>query len=152
MAVWTATAKVARRAGWRSDNASTVCWPTSCLVLQCSSFSDLFDYLRWYSIFHMLQLWIDCLIATKLGLSRLLIKHEDKQNVSWFKQAPIYLASGLTAEMISGVIWTPMDVAKSRLQRGRDGYTTARSLLADVWQREGYLGLFRVSCYKPVDA
>ena len=100
----------------------------------------------------MLQLWADGLIATKLGLYRQLIQHEDNQNVSWFKQAPIYLASGLTAEMISGVIWTPMDVAKSRLQRGRDGYTTARSLLADVWHREGYRGLFRVSCHKSVDA
>jgi len=86
----------------------------------------------------MLQLWADDLIATKLELSRRLIRHEDNQNVSWLKQAPIYLASGLTAEMISGVIWTPMDVAKTRLQRGRDEYTTARSLLANVWQREGY--------------
>lgn len=83
--------------------------------------------------------------ATKLASSRLLLGYNaDPKDVPWFKQAPIYLLSGLTAEMVSGVIWTPMDVAKSRLQRGADKHTTARALLADVRRKEGLRGVFRV--------
>jgi hypothetical protein len=70
------------------------------------------------------------------------------QSPSWMYQAPVYLLSGLTAEMISGVIWTPMDVAKSRLQRGAEDPSTGRSavrLLRGVWKREGWRGIFRVS-------
>lgn len=65
-------------------------------------------------------------------------------------QAPVYLLSGLTAELVSGVIWTPMDVAKSRLQRGTEDASTGRSavrLLRGVWNREGWRGIFRVSGY-----
>lgn len=72
------------------------------------------------------------------------VDDKDPKAVSWFKQAPIYLLSGLSAEMVSGVIWTPMDVAKGRLQRGGDTHTTARGLLANVWKKEGYQGIFRV--------
>lgn len=82
--------------------------------------------------------------ATKLGISRMAFGQDaDSQRIPWFKSAPIYLASGLTAEMVSGIIWTPMDVAKGRLQRGRDKHTTARGLLGDVWKKEGCRGLFR---------
>lgn len=82
--------------------------------------------------------------AAKLASSRLLLdQNVDPQQVPWYRQAPIYLMSGLAAEMVSGVIWTPMDVAKSRLQRGADKHTTARSLLADVWKKEGPTGIFR---------
>jgi len=62
-------------------------------------------------------------------------------------QAPVYLLSGLTAEVVSGVIWTPMDVAKSRLQRGAEDPSTGRSaarLLRGVWKKEGWRGIFRV--------
>jgi len=69
------------------------------------------------------------------------------QSPSWMYQAPVYLLSGLTAELVSGVIWTPMDVAKSRLQRGAEDPSTGRSavrLLRGVWKREGWRGIFRV--------
>ncbi|KAG8775162.1 hypothetical protein FRC19_001930 [Serendipita sp. 401] len=82
--------------------------------------------------------------AAKYGMSKLILGRDpDLRTVPWFKQVPIYLAAGLTAEMVSGVIWTPMDVAKSRLQRGSEGHITARSLLKDVWKREGYRGVWR---------
>ncbi|KAG8831215.1 hypothetical protein FRC17_003464 [Serendipita sp. 399] len=84
--------------------------------------------------------------AAKYGISNILLGRDpDLRTVPWLKQVPIYLASGLTAEMVSGVIWTPMDVAKSRLQRGGEGHTTARSLLKDIWKKEGYRGVWRPS-------
>ena len=86
-----------------------------------------------------------CVPATKLAISRTMFGLDaDSRSIPWFKSVPIYLASGLTAEMVSGFIWTPMDVAKGRLQRGRDTHTTARALLGDVWNKEGYRGIFRV--------
>jgi hypothetical protein len=88
-------------------------------------------------------------VAAKYNISRHLfgvgaLGSEQKQ-LQWYKQAPIYLLAGLTAEMVSGVIWTPMDVAKSRLQRGTEGHNSARRLLTEVYRKEGYRGLFRVS-------
>jgi hypothetical protein len=84
--------------------------------------------------------------ATKITSSRFLLGRDTKpKDIPWFKQAPIYILAGLTAEMVSGVIWTPMDVAKSRLQRGADKHTTARALLTEVWRKESFKGVFRVS-------
>ena len=62
-------------------------------------------------------------------------------------QAPMYLLSGLTAEAVSGVIWTPMDVAKSRLQKGVEDASIGQSavrILKGVWIRDGWRGVFRV--------
>jgi len=62
-------------------------------------------------------------------------------------RAPVYLLSGLTAEIVSGIIWTPMDVAKSRLQKGAEDASTGRStvrLLKGVWTRESGRGVCRV--------
>ncbi|PVF93102.1 mitochondrial carrier [Serendipita vermifera] len=82
--------------------------------------------------------------AAKLNMARLLgCKDQDPKTIPWWKQGPIYLISGLTAEMVSGVIWTPMDVAKSRLQRGKDNHTKARTLLKEIWKMEGYRGVWR---------
>lgn len=69
---------------------------------------------------------------------------------SWAHQVPVYLLSGLTTELVSGVVWTPMDVAKSRLQRGAEAEAgphegrSARRLLLRVWRQEGWRGIFRV--------
>jgi hypothetical protein len=84
-------------------------------------------------------------IATKLYMAGLLgCRDQDPKTIPWLKQGPIYLMSGLTAEMVSGIIWTPMDVAKSRLQRGKDHHTKARTLLKEIWKTEGYRGVWRV--------
>ena len=46
------------------------------------------------------------------------------QSPSWMHQVPVYLLSGLTAEIASSVIWMPTDVAKSWLQKGAEDAST----------------------------
>jgi len=68
------------------------------------------------------------------------IQNEDG---SIMKQLPVFLAAGMTAEVASAAIWTPMDVVKSRLQKGEDGTNSARVLIRRIWREEGYRGVFR---------
>ncbi|KAF7973963.1 hypothetical protein HWV62_13932 [Athelia sp. TMB] len=58
------------------------------------------------------------------------------------RQLPIFLAAGMTAEVASATIWTPMEVVKSRLQRGGEG-NSATMLLKRIWREEGHRGVFR---------
>jgi len=44
--------------------------------------------------------------------------------------------------VLSGAIWTPMDVMKARLQKGNEG-TSATKLLKKIWREEGYKGVWR---------
>jgi len=43
----------------------------------------------------------------------------------------------------SGAIWTPLDVLKSRLQKGNEGTTSALTLSRKIIKEEGVKGLFR---------
>ncbi|GAA5864473.1 hypothetical protein JCM1840_000512 [Sporobolomyces johnsonii] len=61
---------------------------------------------------------------------------------SLLQQLPIFVASGTAAELASGMIWTPLDVLKSRLQKGGEG-TSAIALMRKIVREEGPKGLFR---------
>ncbi|GAA6024695.1 hypothetical protein JCM11491_003618 [Sporobolomyces phaffii] len=67
-------------------------------------------------------------------------KHEKP---SLLQQLPIFVAAGTAAELASGMIWTPLDVLKSRLQKGNEGTTSALVLSRKIIQTEGVKGLFR---------
>ncbi|ORY78880.1 mitochondrial carrier domain-containing protein [Leucosporidium creatinivorum] len=58
------------------------------------------------------------------------------------QQLPVFVMAGMTAEFLSGAIWTPMDVMKARLQKGNEG-TSATKLLKKIWREEGYKGVWR---------
>ncbi|KAG0150253.1 hypothetical protein CROQUDRAFT_73335 [Cronartium quercuum f. sp. fusiforme G11] len=61
---------------------------------------------------------------------------------SLMQQFPAYMLSGLSAEIVSGWVWTPMEVTKSRLQKGNEG-TSAIKLLKKIAQTEGVSGIWR---------
>lgn len=49
----------------------------------------------------------------------------------------------LNHTVASGAIWTPLDVLKSRLQKGNEGTTSALTLSRKIIREEGVKGLFR---------
>ncbi|KAM0789031.1 hypothetical protein ACM66B_003097 [Microbotryomycetes sp. NB124-2] len=63
-------------------------------------------------------------------------------NPTILQQLPVFMLSGLAAELVSGGIWTPMDVLKSRLQHGAEG-TSAIKLVGKILRQEGIKGLYK---------
>lgn len=61
---------------------------------------------------------------------------------SMIEQFPAYMLSGLSAEIVSGWVWTPMEVTKSRLQKGNEG-TSGIKLLKKIARTEGVRGIWR---------
>ncbi|GAA6035738.1 hypothetical protein JCM8097_005676 [Rhodosporidiobolus ruineniae] len=66
---------------------------------------------------------------------------QDREASIW-QQLPIFVAAGTAAELASGAIWTPLDVLKSRLQKGDEG-TSALRLIRKIVREEGWVGLQR---------
>ncbi|KAM0746545.1 mitochondrial carrier [Meredithblackwellia eburnea MCA 4105] len=58
------------------------------------------------------------------------------------QQIPVFLLAGTAAEITSGLFWTPLEVLKSRLQKGEKETSTVK-LLAKIWREEGYRGVWR---------
>ncbi|KAL1921501.1 uncharacterized protein VTP21DRAFT_11217 [Calcarisporiella thermophila] len=61
-----------------------------------------------------------------------------------------HLLAGACAECVSGLVWTPMEVMKNRLQAGGDARAgeeltreSTRRLAGEIWQKEGVRGFFR---------
>ncbi|KAK4057798.1 hypothetical protein OIO90_001017 [Microbotryomycetes sp. JL221] len=63
-------------------------------------------------------------------------------NATILQQLPVFMLSGLAAELVSGGIWTPMDVLKSRLQHGSEG-TSAMKLVGKILKEEGLKGFYK---------
>ncbi|GAA5986042.1 hypothetical protein JCM11641_005536 [Rhodosporidiobolus odoratus] len=59
-----------------------------------------------------------------------------------WERLPVFVAAGTAAELASGAIWTPLDVLKSRLQKGDEG-TSAVQLVRKIVREEGWKGLQR---------
>lgn len=58
----------------------------------------------------------------------------------------LHLVSGFIAECVSGLLWTPMDVVKQKLQVETTKsaiYKDSRNALRVIYQREGLIGLYR---------
>ncbi|GAA5927359.1 uncharacterized protein JCM15063_005873 [Sporobolomyces koalae] len=78
--------------------------------------------------------------TTKRYIAENFISKHEKPTL--LQQLPIFVAAGTAAELASGAIWTPLDVLKSRLQKGNEG-TSAIALSRKIVQEEGIKGLFR---------
>ncbi|BGP15411.1 hypothetical protein JCM10213_005089 [Rhodosporidiobolus nylandii] len=66
---------------------------------------------------------------------------KDREATVW-EQLPVFVAAGTASELASGAIWTPLDVLKSRLQKGNEG-TSAIALTRKIVREEGWVGLQR---------
>ncbi|GAA6007416.1 hypothetical protein JCM10207_006334 [Rhodosporidiobolus poonsookiae] len=66
---------------------------------------------------------------------------QDREASLW-QQLPVFVAAGTASEFASGCIWTPLDVLKSRLQKGREG-TSAIALMRKIVREEGWMGFQR---------
>ncbi|GAA5838897.1 hypothetical protein JCM5353_001066 [Sporobolomyces roseus] len=78
--------------------------------------------------------------STKRYIAENFISKHEKPTL--LQQLPIFVAAGTAAELASGAIWTPLDVLKSRLQKGNEG-TSAIALSRKIIKEEGVKGLFR---------
>ncbi|GAA5963811.1 hypothetical protein JCM3765_004025 [Sporobolomyces pararoseus] len=79
--------------------------------------------------------------ATKRYIAENFVSKHEKPTL--LQQLPIFVAAGTAAELASGAIWTPLDVLKSRLQKGQEGTTSALVLSRKIIKEEGIKGLFR---------
>ncbi|GAA5839394.1 hypothetical protein JCM3766R1_004822 [Sporobolomyces carnicolor] len=79
--------------------------------------------------------------TTKRYIAENFISKHEKPTL--LQQLPIFVAAGTAAELASGAIWTPLDVLKSRLQKGNEGTTSALTLSRKIIREEGVKGLFR---------
>ncbi|GAA5882268.1 hypothetical protein JCM16303_002312 [Sporobolomyces ruberrimus] len=78
--------------------------------------------------------------TTKRYIAENFVSKHEKPTL--LQQLPIFVAAGTAAELASGAIWTPLDVLKSRLQKGNEG-TSAIALSRKIIAEEGVKGLFR---------
>ncbi|GAA96183.1 uncharacterized protein L969DRAFT_84047 [Mixia osmundae IAM 14324] len=74
--------------------------------------------------------------------SKSLIMRKVNPDDSLIHQLPIFVTAAIMAQLSSAVIWTPLDVLKSRLQAGRDG-TSALNLLVKIYKTEKLRGFYR---------
>jgi len=82
--------------------------------------------------------------ACKSGFSKYLLKPTpDGKPPTLPAQLPLIASAALAAELASGLIWTPMDVLKQRLQTGRESTKSAPTLIKRIWKEEGYRGVWR---------
>ncbi|GAA5859702.1 hypothetical protein JCM8547_006991 [Rhodosporidiobolus lusitaniae] len=87
-----------------------------------------------------LSVYLQTYEASKRYFSDLWLPQDREAGI--LRQLPVFLAAGTAAELASGAIWTPLDVLKSRLQRGQEG-TSAIALIRKIVREEGWLGLQR---------
>lgn len=62
----------------------------------------------------------------------------------WREGLASYLIAGASAEIVSGAIWTPMEVLKARLQRSAGESVATIDLARQIVETEGWQGLWRV--------
>lgn len=74
--------------------------------------------------------------------------HFFKQTLGFDSKALVHLVSGFLAEVVSGVLWLPIDVTKERMQVKRTAgfsYTGSFNAISAILQSEGWRGLYRGS-------
>ncbi|KAL8290560.1 hypothetical protein RQP46_002818 [Phenoliferia psychrophenolica] len=88
-----------------------------------------------------LSIYLTSYEGSKRWLAHHLLPKDRKPTL--LQQMPIFILAGGVAEIASGAFWTPLEVLKSRLQKGGEGTTSGTKLLGKIWREEGYRGVWR---------
>ncbi|RKP16813.1 mitochondrial carrier, partial [Rozella allomycis CSF55] len=87
------------------------------------------------------------LVFTSPALSSYLLTYEEtkkflKTKKSFKDNSVTHCLSAVAAEIVSGLLWTPMDVIKQHMQVQAKSSSTM-SVIQGVWQRNGLKGFFK---------